>query len=180
MVLCITCVMEQAKEILASAPTEMEWPQLLQHKIIIRPKSFPCCLPALPPSLALLPHWQRTRSWAGWRVMVFPRQSSSAVLLASQGNMYLPKIKAASCIMSGGGELTLALLQWWEQTSEVQREGLQELDYRWRVFLLGIRSLDLQAKGLRCFGGRIGAHQTAKAHLLLYILASFAEFWICL
>lgn len=33
---------------------------------------------------------------------------------------------------------------------------------------------------LRCFGGRGGVPQTDKPHLFLYILASFAECWICL
>lgn len=64
----------------------------------------------------------------------FPRQSSSDVLLASQESVHLAKIKAASCIMSGGGGIDpgpFAVVG--VDKSEVQRESLglwTELDNR--------------------------------------------------
>ena len=160
----------------------------VQHKSIIPPNTkyakYQNTITALPPSPAPSPLWQRTRSCAGWRVMFFAQQSSSAVLLASQGHVYLAKIKAASCIIGGGGGTdpgpfaVVGADKW--KCKEKASDCRQELDYRWRVFLLGITNLDLQPKELRCLEERVGAHQTDKACLLLYIVAPFAKFWICL
>lgn len=71
-----------------------------EHHTLKELSMLPPCSSSFPGPLTTLAEDEEL----GWmEEMFFPQQSSSAVLLASQGHVYLAKIKAASCVMSGRG-----------------------------------------------------------------------------